>query len=83
MEYIAIINQEESNKFGVVFPDFEGCVSVGDTLEEAKTMAKEALELHIEGLLADGETLPQPKSLEDIKKDYNFTESFIVKYERV
>lgn len=83
MEYIAIINQEESNKFGVIFPDFQGCISIGDTLEDAKIMAKEALEFHIEAMLKDGDKLPKPKTLEEIKKDYNFDESFVVQYETI
>jgi len=72
MKYPAIIKKEKKGKYSVSFPDFNGgkfglCVSCGDTLEEAKSNAEEALRLHIEGLLIDSkefgwhlDTLPTP-----------------------
>ena len=58
MKYPALIKKEKDGKYSVSFPDFKGgkfglCVSCGDTLEEAKKNAEEALRLHIEGLLED------------------------------
>jgi predicted RNase H-like HicB family nuclease len=47
--------------YGVVFPDFMGCVSAGDSLEEAERMAHEALQFHIEGMAEDNETIPEPR----------------------
>ena len=52
--------------YGVTFPDFPGCVSFGDSSEEAQAMAAEALEFHIEGMMEDGETVPAPSDLADI-----------------
>ena len=43
----------------VIFPDFPGCVSQGDTAEAAMKMAVEALALHIEGMVAEGQELPE------------------------
>ena len=65
MKYPAIIKKEKDGKYSVSFPDFKGgkfglCVSCGDTLEEAKKNAEEALRLHVEGLLEDGGKLPTP-----------------------
>lgn len=37
------------------FPDIPGCISFGETLEEAQENAKEALELHVYGLEKFGE----------------------------
>jgi predicted RNase H-like HicB family nuclease len=65
--YIAVINPKD---FGVIFPDFLGCVSVGDNIDDAKIKAQEVLEFHIQGMREDGEELPTPKSLEEIKKEY-------------
>jgi predicted RNase H-like HicB family nuclease len=42
----------------VVFPDFPGCITQGDSPEEAIENAKEALGLHIEGMVAEGQELP-------------------------
>lgn len=45
---------------GVVFPDLPGCTSQGDDLRQAAEMAMEALALHAEAMVADGEALPEP-----------------------
>lgn len=66
-KYIAVINTKD---FGVIFPDFLGCVSVGEDLNHAINIAEEALEFHVEGMREDGEELPEPKTLEQVKKEY-------------
>ncbi|WP_296713143.1 type II toxin-antitoxin system HicB family antitoxin [Rhodoblastus sp.] len=65
-EYIALIHKDADSDFGVSFPDFPGCVTVGANLDEARRMAEEALALHIEGLAEDGDPIPEPSSLEAI-----------------
>lgn len=40
------------------FPDLPGCVSAGDTLEKSLSMAREALSLHLYGMIEDGDTIP-------------------------
>ena len=62
--YFALIHKDPDSDYGVSFPDLPGCISVGSNLDEARVMGGEALALHIEGLRADGATLPQPSSLE-------------------
>jgi predicted RNase H-like HicB family nuclease len=64
--YIALIHKDNGSDYGVSFPDLPGCISAGSTLDEARVMAAEALELHLEGLAADGEDAPVPSSLEEI-----------------
>jgi predicted RNase H-like HicB family nuclease len=51
------------NSLGVWFPDLPGCVSAGKTEVEARANAREALALHLEGMIEDGETLPVPSSM--------------------
>jgi predicted RNase H-like HicB family nuclease len=46
--------------YSVDFPDLPGCISAGDDLEEALAMAREALSLHLYGMLEDGEAIPKP-----------------------
>ena len=67
--YIGLIRQDTDSDFGVDFPDFPGCISDGATLDEARHMAQEALELHVAGMIEDGEALPVPSSLEAIMAD--------------
>jgi predicted RNase H-like HicB family nuclease len=69
MEYIAYLHKEKASDFGVSFPDFPGCVTAGRTLEEARTMAVEALTLHMAGMLEDGEPLPEPSTLDQLSDD--------------
>lgn len=66
MNYIALIHKEEDSDYGVSFPDFPGCVSAGATLQQAKTMAQEALVSHINILKEMGEQIPAPSTLEEI-----------------
>lgn len=63
---IALIHKDTESDFGVSFPDFPGCVTAGRTLEEARALAPEALALHIEGMIEDGEPLPAPSSLDAV-----------------
>jgi predicted RNase H-like HicB family nuclease len=70
--YIAIVHKEAKSDFGVSFPDFPGCITAGKNIDEAKDMAQEALTLHIQGMLEDGEQLPSPSRLEDIMSDPDY-----------
>jgi predicted RNase H-like HicB family nuclease len=68
-QYIGLIHKEAESDFGVSFPDFPGLATAGTTLDDARAMAEEALAFHIEGLVADGEAIPEPARLEDIMAD--------------
>lgn len=69
--YIGLIRKDPDSDFGVDFPDFPGCVTAGATLEEARRMAQEALERHVQGMLEDGDELPVPGPLDAIMADPN------------
>lgn len=60
--YPALISKEPGTDFGVVFPDLPGCVSGGPTVQEAAEHAAEALALHVEGMLDEGEQVPPPSA---------------------
>ncbi len=64
--YIALIHKEADSDFGVSFPDFPGCATLGSTLDEARANAAEALLLHIEGMAEDKAEIPAPSDLEAI-----------------
>jgi predicted RNase H-like HicB family nuclease len=69
LKYIALIHKDADSDYGVSFPDLPGLVSAGKNLDDAQAMAEEALALHIEGLVEDGETIPEASSLEAIMAD--------------
>src|SRR6476620_11107714 len=66
MNYIGLIHKDKDSDYGVSFSDFPGVITAGTDLDDARAMAEEALALHIEGMLADGDPLPEPSSLDDI-----------------
>ena len=61
MKYVVVIEKAESN-YSAYVPDLPGCISVGDTLDEMRQMIREAIEFHIEGMLRDGDAVPEPTS---------------------
>jgi predicted RNase H-like HicB family nuclease len=67
--YIALLRKDPDSDFGIDFPDFPGCITAGNTLEETRKMAAEALEFHIEGMLEEGLPIPPPSSLDAIITD--------------
>jgi predicted RNase H-like HicB family nuclease len=66
--YIALLHHQDG-AYGVLFPDFPGCVSVGDSFDDAVRQGAEALAFHVAGLQDDGEPIPAPRALERIKAD--------------
>jgi len=67
--YIGVIHKEADSDFGVSFPDFPGVVTAGKSLDDARAMAEEALAFHVEGMVADGEVVPESSSLEVVMAD--------------
>lgn len=64
--YIALIHKDSDSDFGVSFPDFPGCITAGSSLQEALALAAEALAGHIELMLEDGETIPEPSDMDAV-----------------
>ncbi len=69
MRYVAFIHKESDSCFGVSFPDFPGCISAGDTLDEAMANASDALRGHVQMIEADGDFVPPARSLDAIMAD--------------
>ena len=67
--YIALIHKDAGSDYGVSFPDLPGCITAGATVDDARSLAAEALAFHLEGLHADGDAIPEPSSLEAIMSD--------------
>lgn len=64
-KHLIIFEKNTQGHFGAFVPDLPGCVSIGDTLTEAKKNIKEAIELHIEGMEAEGYIISEPSSFAD------------------
>jgi predicted RNase H-like HicB family nuclease len=65
---IAIESGNRRHAYGVVVPDLPGCFSAGETLEEAISNAREAILLHLDGLLDDKKPVPQPTDLAALRR---------------
>ncbi|MGV2962414.1 type II toxin-antitoxin system HicB family antitoxin [Paenibacillus sp. FSL L8-0435] len=59
-QYYAIFNLAEDG-INVTFPDQPGCITCGESIDEALVMAKEALELFLDG--EPVEDIPPPQSI--------------------
>jgi predicted RNase H-like HicB family nuclease len=73
MRYPVVIHKDKSSDYGVTVPDLPGCFSAGETMEDALTNVVEAIECHLEGLLFDGEAIPEAQSVEVHQKNRDFT----------
>jgi predicted RNase H-like HicB family nuclease len=69
MQFIAYLHKDKKSDYGVSFPDFPGCITAGSTLEEARSMAAQALALHVVGMRENGDVIPQPSTLDDLRSD--------------
>lgn len=61
-DYVVIYERggADQENWGAYVPDLPGCVTTGDTLEEAQRLIREAMQLHLEGLKAEGLPIPEP-----------------------
>lgn len=76
--YVALLRKQPDSDYGVDFPDFPGCVTAGETLEDARRMAAEALQFHIEGMIEDGEPIPAPSRLDKVMADAHHRDAVAV-----
>ena len=58
LRYRILIRPETDGTYTVIVPSLPGCLTFGDTIEEALEMAKEAIEVYIESLAARGKEIP-------------------------
>ncbi|MFZ3173043.1 MAG: type II toxin-antitoxin system HicB family antitoxin [Carboxydocellales bacterium] len=63
----AIFDPCDEGGYCITFPDLLGCVTEGDTIEEAYKMAKEAATLHLWSMEDDGDQIPQPTQPSTVK----------------
>jgi predicted RNase H-like HicB family nuclease len=59
----AIVIEKANGNYPAYVPDLPGCVATGGTIAETRREIRGAIRFHIEGLRADGLSVPQPGSL--------------------
>lgn len=62
MRYAVVIEKAGDN-YAAYVPDLPGCVATGDTLATTEREIRDAIRFHIEGLEADGLSIPPPSAV--------------------
>ncbi|MBR0080952.1 MAG: type II toxin-antitoxin system HicB family antitoxin [Synergistaceae bacterium] len=65
----ALFGHDIPNQVGVAFPDIPGCTAQGDDDLDAIQQAREALSLHLYAMEKDGDVIPEPSRIQDIKPE--------------
>jgi predicted RNase H-like HicB family nuclease len=63
MRQVVFLPDTEAGGYTAIVPSLPGCISEGDTMEAAVANIREAIELYVEDLIADGEPIPSGVSL--------------------
>jgi len=75
-KYLVVIEKGENN-YSAFSPDVWGCVATGKNVEDTLLQVKEALQIHIEAMVNDGEDTPKAKGISQHISDGVFTEAEI------
>lgn len=59
LKYDVVFEEQEVGGYTVTVPSLPGCISEGDTFEEAKINISEAITAYLESLAKDGEDISQ------------------------
>lgn len=72
--YVGCVEVERPDNYGIWFPDILGCISAADSFPEIMAMGEEALNGHVGVMRRDGDPIPKPRSVEEIKADPQFSD---------
>jgi predicted RNase H-like HicB family nuclease len=68
METYLIVIGRTATGYSAHCPDVPGCAAVGETIDEVVANMKEAMELHLEGIVEDGDPIPRPSGVESYRE---------------
>jgi len=58
--YLVVVEGGQNGEnYSAYSPDVDGCVATGDTMDEVLQLMYEALQMHIDAMIRDGEELPE------------------------
>lgn len=69
---VAVEPGDTKHAWGVTVPDLPGCFSAGDSMEEALDNAREAILLHVGGLIDDDQQIPGASSIDKYRTKREF-----------
>lgn len=73
----AVFDPNEDGSYTITFPDLPGCVTEGDSMDEALLMAADAMALHLYGMERDGDIIPQPTKPADVSLEGTDAGAFV------
>ena len=62
MKRYAIVVEDAGTNLAAYVPDLPGCVATGATAAEVEDAIREAIRMHLEGMIEDGLPIPEPSS---------------------
>ena len=74
MAHVVMLVHEEGGSYGASFPDFPGATTVAGDLDTLYRKAAEMLAFHVGGLAEDGDEIPHPRTLDELRQDPAFRE---------
>lgn len=57
--YTIVIDKDEDGKFLAICPSLQGCYAEGDSIDEAKELIEDAIKLHIQDRIENGESVSE------------------------
>jgi predicted RNase H-like HicB family nuclease len=58
----AIVIEKSRNGYGAYAPDLPGCAAVGRTKRETVALLRQAIVMHLKGMVEDGLSIPKPST---------------------
>jgi antitoxin HicB len=71
LKYPVTLHPAPEGGYAVEIEDLPGCISQGETLEEAMKMIEEARQLWLESVYEDGVDIPLPRSEDEYSGKFN------------
>ncbi len=63
MRRFLIIIEQGSHNYSAYVPDLPGCIATGKTVEEVKANMREAIRMHLHGMIEDHESIPASQTM--------------------
>jgi predicted RNase H-like HicB family nuclease len=75
MRYVMLIDGKPG-QYGAAIPDLPGCTTMAESIDALLDRAPEVIAFHLEGLIEDGDAVPQPRSVDALRADPGLAEDF-------
>ena len=75
---VALIREEKAGIWGISFPDFPGCLSAANNMDDAIARGAKALAAHVKSMVETDQTFPAIRTVDDIRRTENLGGAVIV-----